>query len=269
MALEIVVCVKQVPDPECSRDALAISGDGLRVEPRGLSPVLSPFDENALEAALRIKDSHACGAVNVTVLSAGKKIARVVVETALAVGADTFVKVEDERFVAEGLDSFATASILAAALKKLGRYDLVLAGRQAADGNAGQAGVGVAHLLGLPVVTLARKVDVDGTRTIVERLTPEGYDRVRASLPAFVVVSNEAGALRYPGIAQRKAARTKPVVAWSSADIGLQTLPRPRLRLLRLAPPATRQPHCVFLEGPTAADAGRELAQRLHRDGVL
>lgn len=269
MGLEIVVCVKQVSDPECGREALAVSADGRRVEATGLSPVLSPFDENALEAALRIKDRGASGEVKVTALSMGKKVARVVVETALAVGADAFIKIEDERFAPDALDSFATASILAGALRKLGRFDLVVAGRQAADGNAGQVGVGIAHLLGIPVITLACKVEVDGTRAVVERLTVDGTEKVRAPLPTLVVVSNEAGALRYPGLAQRKAARTKPLVTWSREDLGLESLPPPRLRLVRLTPPVTRQSHCVFIEADTAADAGRELAHRLHRDGVL
>jgi electron transfer flavoprotein beta subunit len=269
VALEIVVCVKQVPDPECGRDSLAISGDSLRVEPRGLSPVLSPFDENALEAALRIKDASASDAVRVTVLSVGKKIARVVVETALAAGADAFVKVEDERFGADQLDSFATASVLAAAMAKLGRCDLLLAGRQAADWNAGQVGVGVAHLRKVPVVTFARRVDVDAGTVIVERLTCDGYERVRAALPAVVTVSNEVGALRYPSIAQRKAARSKPVVAWNAADIGCDTPPPRRLRLVGLSSPASRETQCVLVEGADGADAGRKLAERLHRDGVL
>jgi len=269
MALEIVVCVKQVPDPECGRESLAIRKDGLAVEPRGLSPVLSPFDANALEAALRVKEACAAGDARVTVLSVGRQIARVVVETALAAGADRFVKVEDERFVAEQLDSFVTASILAAAVTKLGHCDLVLAGRQAADWNAGQVGVGVAHLLGIPVVTLARRVDVDGTNTVVERLTGDGYERVRAPLPALVVVSNEVGELRYPGIAQRKAARSKPVVAWTAADVGFGTLPRRRLRLVELTSPEVRATDCILVDGADGADAGRRLAERLHRDGVL
>lgn len=269
MSLAIVVCVKQVPDPECGRDSFTINSEALRVEPRGISPVLSPFDENALEAALRIRESLAAGEVSITAVSVGKKISRTVVETALAVGADTFVKVEDERFAPSALDSFATASILASALKKLGTFDLILAGRQASDWNDGQVGVGMAHLLGVPVITLARRVEVDGAHTIVERLTSQGYEKVKAPLPAVVVVSNEAGTLRYPGIAQRKQARTRPVLSWSAADIGVVAPPQPRLTLTRLFAPVARQSRCVFVEGETAADAGRNLAQRLRSDGVL
>ena len=267
--MEIVVFVKQVPDPECGSESFTINAAELRVEPRGVLPVLSPFDENALEAALRIKESCAVGDVKITAVSAGKKISRTVVETALAVGADAFVKIEDKGFASSVLDSFATASVLAATMKKMGAYDLILAGRQAADWNAGQVGACVAHLLGVPAIALARKVEVHGSYTTVERLTSAGYDKVKAPLPAVVVVSNEVGVLRYSNIAQRRAARKKPVVSWSAADIGLAQPLRCRIVLTKLFAPESRQAHCVFASGETAADAGRNLAQRLHSNGIL
>jgi len=267
--MDIIVCMKQVPDPESSRECFVIDTEKLRVEPRGIPPVLSPFDENALEAALRIKGDLQDRDVKITVVSVGRKISSAILQKALAVGADELVKVEDDAFESGALDSYATASVLAATMKRIGRYDLILAGRQAADWNAGQVGVGVAHLLGIPVVTLARRVDVDGTNTVVERLTGDGYERVRAPLPALVVVSNEVGELRYPGIAQRKAARSKPVVAWTAADVGFGTLPRRRLRLVELTSPEVRATDCILVDGADGADAGRRLAERLHRDGVL
>jgi len=269
MSIGIVVCVKQVPDPECGRDSFTINSDELRVDPRGVSPVLSPFDGNALEAALRIRESLPAGDVRITAVSVGKKISRAVVEAALAVGADAFVKIEDDGFASNLLDSFATASILAAAIGKMEKVDLVLAGRQASDWNAGQVGVGIAHLLAAAAITLARKVEVHGSCTVVERLTSEGYEKVEAPLPAVVVVSNEVGTLRYPSIAQRKAARTKQVLSWNLADIGMQRPPQPRLTLTNLFAPASRQPHCVFIEADSGVEAGRNLAQRLRSDGIL
>jgi electron transfer flavoprotein beta subunit len=267
--MDIIVCMKEVPDPECAREAFAINAGEPRVELRGVRPVLSPFDENALEAALRIKDEHPPDEVKITVVSLGKRISKAVLETALAAGADQLVKIEGEAFASNALDSFACASILACAIRRMGRYDLILAGRQAADWNAGQVGVGVAHLLGVPVVTLARKVEVRGGCAIVERLTSAGYETVRAPLPAAVVVSNEVGMMRYPTIVQRRAAKKKPVVSWGAGDIDLGRPLENRLLLRKLFAPATRQRDCVFVEGGSAADAGRKLAQRLLSDGVI
>jgi electron transfer flavoprotein beta subunit len=267
--MDIIVCMKEVPDPECARAGFRINADELRVELRGVPPVSSPFDENALEAALRIKDEHPPHDVKITVVSVGKKISKAVLETALAVGADELVKIEDETFASNALDSFACASILACAIRKMGRFDLILAGRQAADWSAGQVGVGVAHLLGVPVVTLARRVDVQGEYAIVERLTSAGYETVRAPLPAAVVVSNEVGMMRYPSIIQRREAKKKPVVSWGAGDIDLGRPLENRLLLRKLFAPATRQRDCVFMEGGSAAEAGRKLAQRLSSDGII
>jgi hypothetical protein len=155
------------------------------------------------------------------------------------------------------------------AIRKMGGYDLILAGRQAADWNAGQVGVGVAHLLGVPVVTLARKVEVRGGCAIVERLTSAGYETVRAPLPAAVVVSNEVGMMRYPTIVQRREAKKKPVVSWGAGDIDLGRPLENRLHLRKLFAPATRQRDCVFVGGESAAEAGRKLAERLSSDGII
>ena len=143
--MNIIVCIKQVPDPEGPQDCFAINPETVRVEPRGIPPVLSLFDENALEAALRIKDAHG-EEVKITVVSVGRRISNAVLQKALAVGADDLVKVEGEAFESGSLDSFATASALAATIKQIDAYDLILAGRQAADWNAGQVGIFLAGL---------------------------------------------------------------------------------------------------------------------------
>jgi len=109
--------------------------------------------------------------VKITVVSVGRKISSAILQKALAVGADELVKVEDDAFESGALDSYATASVLAATMKRIGRYDLILAGRQAARLERGQVGIGIAHILGIPAVTLARKVDVEGEYALVERLT--------------------------------------------------------------------------------------------------
>ena len=266
--MKIIVCMKQVPDPEGPQDCFAINPETVRVEPRGIPPVLSLFDENALEAALRIKDDHG-EEVKITLVSLGGRISNAVLQKALAVGADDLVKVEGEALESGGMDSFGTASALAATIRKIGTYDLVLAGRQAADWNAGQVGIFLAGLLGHPVVTLAKKVDIQGEHVAVERLLPNGYETVRTKLPAVVIASNEVGEMRYPTMIQRRQAKKKPVTAWGASDIGLEGTPQNRVVLKRLFAPEMRKGQCHLIDGETPDEAGRNLAQRLRNDGIL
>jgi electron transfer flavoprotein beta subunit len=266
--MNIIVCIKQVPDPEGPQECFVINPETLKVEPRGIPPMLSLFDENALEAALRIKDVYQ-DEVKITVVSIGKRISNAVLQKALAVGADELVKVEGEPFDSTCLDSFATATAIGASIHKLGSYDLILAGRQSADWNAGQVGVFLSGLLGIPAVTLARKVVIQGAHVVVERLLPGGYEKVRTPLPAVVIVSNEVGEMRYPTMIQRMAAKKKPVKTWGAEDIGFKGDTLNRLVLRRLFTPKMRQGQCQLIDGETSAEAGRNLAQRLRRDGVL
>ena len=148
-------------------------------------------------------------------------------------------------------------------------HDLILAGRQAADWNAGQVGIFLAGLLGLPAVTLARKVDIREKHAFVERLLPDGCETIRISLPAVVIASNEVGELRYATLIQRREAKKKPIKTWGVEDIGFEGTPRNRLELKRLFAPKVRKRRCQFVDGETPAEAGRNLAQRLRVDGVL
>lgn len=267
--MHILVCIKQVPDPEGPQDCFVINPNPLRVEPRGIPPVLSLFDENALEAALRVKDRHNEQDVRITVVSVGKKVSDAVLQKALAVGADELVKVEDARLESVALDSSATALVLARTVQRIGGYDLILCGRQAADWNAGQVGIGIAHLLGIPVVTHVRKLEVQDRHAVLERVTADGFEVVRAHLPAVIVASNEVGAMRYPTMVQRRLAKKKPVVTWCAADIDLPVELQNRLVLTRLFVPEMRQGDCQIIEGETPAEAGRNLARRLRKDRVL
>ena len=147
--ITIAVCVKQVVDPEAPLSLFQLADDGKSlVPPPGTPPVLSSFDENALEAALRIKDEVSA---RVIVLSLGNKLAKPVLKKTLAAGADELILLDDDRFA--DLDGYGTAEALSAAIQKLGLVDLVLCGRQAADTDAGQVGFGIARMLDLPAIT--------------------------------------------------------------------------------------------------------------------
>ncbi|MEE9202162.1 MAG: electron transfer flavoprotein subunit beta/FixA family protein, partial [Dehalococcoidia bacterium] len=189
----MIVCAKQVPDPEAPPGSLKVDSAANKVVlPPSVSPVISPFDEQAVEAALRIKDAQGG---TITVITLGNNLQRDVVKKPLSMGADELILLEDPAF--EGGDAWSTATALAAAIKKVGDYDLIFCGRQAADWDAGQVGLGLAEMLGLPVVSVAQKVEVMDGKARVERVIPDGYEVVETPTPALITVSNEVGEPRY------------------------------------------------------------------------
>ena len=147
-----------------------------------------------MEAALQIKDSQEAA---ITVISTGTSFALDVMKKPLSMGADELVLLQDDAF-RNSIDSFFTAQLLAAAIRKLGGFDLIICGRQASDWDNAQVPLGVAEILGLSCVSLGKKVELKDSHVIVERVTPDGYEVIEAPLPALVTVSNELGQPRYP-----------------------------------------------------------------------
>jgi len=266
--MNMIVCVKQVIDPEAPPASFKIDpSSNTVVSPSGIPPVISLFDENAVEAALRIKD--ALGG-KITIISLGINLLRDVIKKPLSMGADELILLEDEAFV-EG-DSWSTAHTLAMAIKKIGEYDLILCGRQAADWDAGQVGSGIAEILGLPSITLAKKIDVTDGKARVERVTAEGYEVVEVSLPALITVSNELGEARYPTIRGIMAAKKKEPVIWKLADIGGEPsqvgAAGRRTKLLKLFQPV-REGKCEIIEGESPEEAAMNLALKLREAKLL
>ena len=264
----MIVCCKQVIDPEAPPASFKVDTAGNKVvPPAGVPPVISPFDENAVEAALRVKDAHGG---KITVLSLGINLLRDVVKKPLSMGADELVLLEDEAF--DGGDSWTTAYALAMAIRKIGEYDLIFCGRQAADWDSGQVGSGIAQILGLPIVTLARKVDIGDGKMKVERVVSDGYEVVAASLPALITVSNEIGEARYPTIKGIMIAKRKEPVTWHPADIGVEPAQLGaagrRTRLLKLFQPV-HEGKCEIVAGESPEEAGAELALKLREAKVI
>ena len=266
--MNMIVCVKQVIDPEAPPASFKIDASSNKVvPPPGVSPVISPFDENAVEAALRIKDVQGG---KITVISLGVNLLREVVKKPLSMGADELVLLEDEAFV-DG-DSWSTAYALAAAIKKIGDYDLIFCGRQAADWDAGQVGSGIAEILGLPSVTVAKKIDVTESKARVERVTADGYEVVEVSLPALITVSNELGEPRYATIRGIMAAKKVEPIIWKPADIGVEPSQvggaGRHTKLLKLFQPV-REGKCEIMEGESPEEAGVNLALKLREAKIL
>jgi electron transfer flavoprotein beta subunit len=261
--VNIIVCIKQVLDPEAPTSAYKVDEETKRMTQKGVPPVMSPFDENALEAALRIKDAHEA---QITVLSMGQNLSKAVLRKSLAAGADNLILLEDDTF--NNLDSFTTASIMAAAIKKVGEYDIILAGMQAADWNAGIVGSGIAEILGIPSVTVAREVELIDSKAKVKRVTPDGHEVIETSLPALITVSNELGELRATALKEIMAAQKKPLTTWNAGDIGIDTSKQSRPELLSLSIPQ-KESRCEMVSGETDEESAANLALKLRETQII
>ena len=264
--MHIVVCVKQVPDWDIPPASFKVDeGTKKVVPPPGVAPVASQFDAIAVEAAMRIKEAG--GDAKVTIMSMGAATARDVIKQGLAMGGDEGVLLVDEAF--SDLDSTGTATVLSAAIKKLGDVDLVLTGRQAVDWDLGVTGTLISEMLDAAVVTFAKSVTVSGSSVTVERVLPDSFETVDASLPAVVTVSNELGEPRYPKLQQIMAAAKKQVNTWSAADIGLDASAlAPRLTLEKLFVPQV-DTKVEIMEGDTPEDQAMALARRLREAKLI
>lgn len=266
--MNMIVCVKQIIDPELPPSAFKIDPEAKKpIPPRDRAPVISPFDENAVEAALRIKDAHGG---KITALCLGQDLDMAVVKKPLSMGADELVVLQDDAF--EGGDSFSTAQALAAAIKKIGEFDLIICGRQAGDWDAGQVGSGIAELLGIPSVTPAQKVEIKDGKVVVERVVADGYEVIEVSPPVLVTVSSELGEPRYPTMKGIMAAKKKSVTVWTAQDLGLDKsligAPGAKTKMLKLFIPV-REAKCELVAGETPEEFGANLALKLREAKLL
>jgi electron transfer flavoprotein beta subunit len=212
--MNIVVLVKQVPDTYSERKLT----DADHTLDRGAADaVLDEINERAVEEALLIKEAQGG---EVTVVSVGPERATEAIRKALSMGADKAIHVTDEAL--HGADVLQTATVLAKAIGTVESVDLVIAGNESTDGVAGAVPSIVAELLGLPQLTHARKVELDGTTVKVERETAdEGLTRLEAALPALVSVTEKINEPRYPSFKGIMAAKKKPVTTVTVADLGV------------------------------------------------
>jgi len=210
--MNIVVCVKYVPDAQADRRFN--SGDNT-TDRAGVDGLLSELDEYAVEEALKLAES---GDSKVTVLTVGPDQATDAARKALQMGADEAVHVVDDAI--HGSDAPATSLVLAAALKKL-EYDLVITGMASTDGVMSVVPAMVAERLGVPQVTLASELTVENGTVRIRRDGDTSTEIIEASLPALVSVTDQINEPRYPSFKGIMAAKKKPLQTWSLADLGL------------------------------------------------
>lgn len=214
--MNIIVLIKQIIDPEMPSAKFKVDAQAKRViPPEGMPLVINPFDAQAVEVALRIKEKQQA---KITAVSMGNASATDIVKHVLSMGADEGVLLSDAAF--DGSDAISTAYILAKAIGKIGAYDLILCGRQAADWDAGQVGSIIAENLGIPVITLAKSIAVADSNLKVERVVMDGTEIIEAKMPALVTISNEIGQARLPTGRGIIFAARKQIPTWNAKDIG-------------------------------------------------
>lgn len=210
--MNIVVCVKYVPDAQSDRGF----NEDNTTDREGVDGLLSELDEYAVEQALQIVEA---GEGEVTVLTIGPADAAEAVKKSLQMGADKGVHVSDDAIA--GSDSLATSLVLAEAIKKIGTPDIVLTGMASTDGTMGVVPAMLAERLGLPQVTYASELTVDGGVAKMRRDGDTASETVEASLPALISVTDQINEPRYPSFKGIMAAKKKPVEEWSLSDLGV------------------------------------------------
>lgn len=211
-----IVCLKPVPDP-CRWSELALDPITKTLRREGIPTVLNPLDKHALEEALRIKERSGG---TVTVISMAPLTATDGLREAIAIGADDAVLLSDKSFA--GADTLATSYALAAAVKKLGKFDLVLCGNQSLDGGTGQVGPEIAEFLGIPHVTYARKIDLLDRRVArVERALEHGYMVIEGRMPLVLSVVEEINVPRHISLMRISDAMQAEVRVWTSRDLDI------------------------------------------------
>lgn len=212
--MRIIVPIKQILDPS----GMTVNRRAERIFINREEYIINPNDKNALEEALKLKDEQGA---EVLVVTMGPERADDALREALAMGADSAFLLTDEAF--ERADISVATTVLGKAIQKIGDYDLILAGCQAADTGAGQLGPRLAEYLGLPQVTEVRELTASDSRVKAKRNQGKGYAEVEASLPALLTIAVDANKPRYPtGAGIINAYREWEVTVWGASDLGLE-----------------------------------------------
>jgi electron transfer flavoprotein beta subunit len=266
--VRIVVCVKEVLDPDAVNNyaiagRLEIGEDGKSLTQSAIPRLMNGFDEQAIEAALRLRDAGAD--FTLCVISAGNDPNKLLKHSA-ALGADELVAIKIDT---NALDYHAVATLIAKQIEADGGADIVLCGRQASDDDQGVVPALIGEQLGMPIIPIAKSVSLDGSTVRVIRVTPDGDETVEAACPAVITVTNELGDPRYPTAAAKvKARRKKPTVV-SPADLGLSDADlAPKVQLTKQYVPELKG-NCEFISGDDPATLANQLIEKLRADSIL
>ncbi|HOO76605.1 MAG TPA: electron transfer flavoprotein subunit beta/FixA family protein [bacterium] len=261
--MNIVVCIKQVPDTTEVR----INPETNTLIREGVESIINPFDLYALEEGVRLKERFGG---KVTVISMGPPQAEAALRETLALGADEAVLLCDRAFA--GSDTWATGYTLARGIRKLGDVDCIICGKQAIDGDTAQVGPQIAACLDIPQVTYVRRVEeVSEGRIRVQRMTEEGYEVVEGDIPILLTVVKEINEPRLPSLKGKLKAKKQEIPHWTAEDIaalperiGLDGSPT---RVVRIFSPPPRGAGRLFTGD--AAEAVSGLVEELEKAGVI
>ncbi|MFA6378529.1 MAG: electron transfer flavoprotein subunit beta/FixA family protein [Candidatus Omnitrophota bacterium] len=212
--MNIIVCIKQVPDTT-----------QVRIDPvtntlirEGVQSIINPFDMYAIEEGVRLKEKYGG---KTTVISMGPPQAETALREAISMGCDEACLISDRAFA--GSDTLASGYTLAMAIRKIKDYDMILCGKQASDGDTAQVGPGIATQLDIPQVTYVKKIeDIKDNHATVERMTEEGFEIVKTSLPCLLTVVKEINEPRIPSLKGRMKAKKAEITSWKAIDLDLE-----------------------------------------------
>ena len=260
--MNILVCLKQVPDTESQ---IKIAPDGKAIMTDNIKWVMNPYDEYAVEEALRIKEKFGG---EVTIIGVGPKRVTEAIRTALAMGADKGILVDDPALT--GTDSLGTARVLTAVIKDL-EYDMILCGKQGVDDDYAVVGSNLAELLGISQVSVVVKLEVseDGSMVKAHKEVEGGTFVVEATLPALITAQKGLNEPRYASLPGIMKAKKKPLDVKTIADLGIDASEvgesGAKIKIIQITPPEGRAAGKI-VEGETAEEQAAKLASLLHEE---
>ncbi|MFA6473093.1 MAG: electron transfer flavoprotein subunit beta/FixA family protein [Candidatus Latescibacterota bacterium] len=264
--MKIVVPIKQVPE---TGNVKMDEKTGTMIR-EGVESIVNPLDLYAIECALQLKEKFGG---TISVLSMGPPKAEIAIREALSMGCDDGVLLSDKAFA--GSDTWATSYVLSQAVKKIGEFDIIVAGVRATDGDTGQVGPEMASMLELPVATFVSKIiSIEGNTIVVERLIEGGYETVELSLPCLITVVNEISSPRLPTLRGKQNARKKVIplngkdsLTVSDDDLGLKGSPTRVVKIMQ--PKITRNGVVIDMKKTGVKKAVEQLADFLAEKDFL
>lgn len=261
--MHVVTCLKQIIDPELPPSEFKLDPSGSKAAQGGASLVISIFDENALEVALQLREREGEG--KITALSLGGPTSVDALRKALSLRVDEAILLREEDF--PGVDSFGTARVLAAAIRKLEPVDLVLCGRETGDWHGGLVGAFLAAELDRPLVSFVAAISAQQDKICCRRQSDEGWEMVETSTPAVATITNDDTNLpRIPKVRDNMLAFRKTIPVWTAADLGLEpaSVPGPNAELesLPLSLPEVNR-RCEIITGQNGEEKAKQLVSRL------
>jgi electron transfer flavoprotein beta subunit len=262
MPLNIIVCIKQIIDPEIPASQFKIDPTAKRQVQGGHSLVISAYDQNAIEVAIQLKEKHGG---KVTAISIGTATAATALKSALSMGADEAVLIDDPAIAASDQQGIAYA--LAKAGQKIGAFDLILTGCISGDWGDRAVPAMMAEELGIGCVTFVSRIDAKDGRVILRRVVEDGYELVEAGTPVLAsIISDDTNTPRYPKLKDIMAAGKKPIPTWKASDLSIDPegigSGAARAAIIDVYMPV-KESKCEMIEGDTPQEQAVKLAGRL------